>query len=62
MYGLRRDALFTLLRHRGLLVTPKRNYAKTTNAHHRFHYQSNLVNEAPKPDERETPFSEGDYK
>ena len=42
-----RDALFILLRHRGLLVVPKRSYTKTTNAHHRFH--PNLVKEAPKP-------------
>ena len=32
-----RDALFALLRHRGLLVAPKRSHTKTTNAHHRFH-------------------------
>ena len=44
-----RDALFTLLRHRGLLVAPKRSYTKTTDSHHRFRCPPNLVTNAPKP-------------
>ena len=44
-----RDALFTLLRQRGLLIAPKRSYTKTTDSHHRFHCHPNLVKEAPKP-------------
>ena len=44
-----RDALFTLLRRRGLLIAPKRSYSKTTNSHHRFHCHPNLVKNAPKP-------------
>ena len=44
-----RDALFTLLRQRGLLVPKKRSYTKTTNSHHRFHCHPNLVKDAPKP-------------
>lgn len=49
--GLRcgRDALFTLLRQRGLLIAPKRSYTKTTDSHHRFHCHPNLVKDAPKP-------------
>jgi len=44
-----RDALFTLLRQRGLLVPKKRSYTKTTDSHHRFHKHPNLVKDAPKP-------------
>ena len=44
-----RDALFTLLRQRGLLIAPKRSYTKTTDSHHRFHCHPNLVKEAPRP-------------
>ena len=44
-----RDALFTLLRHRGLLIAPKRRYTKTTDSHHRFHCHPNGVKDAPKP-------------
>ena len=44
-----RDALFTLLRQRGLLVPKKRSYTKTTDSHHRFHCHPNLVKDAPKP-------------
>ena len=44
-----RDALFTLLRRRGLLIVPKRSYPKTTDSHHRFHCHPNLVKNAPKP-------------
>ena len=44
-----RDALFTLLRQRGLLVAKKRSYTKTTNSHHRFQKHPNLVQDAPKP-------------
>ena len=44
-----RDALFTLLRQRGLLIAPKRSYTKTTDSHHRFHCHPNLVKDAPKP-------------
>ena len=44
-----RDALFTLLRQRGLLIAPKRSYTKTTNSHHRFYCHPNLVKGAPKP-------------
>lgn len=49
--GLRcgRDALFALLRRRGLLIAPKRSYTKTTDSHHRFHCHPNLVRDAPKP-------------
>ena len=44
-----RDAWFTLLRQRGLLVPKKRSYTTTTNSHHRFHCHPNLVKDAPKP-------------
>ena len=44
-----RDALFTLLRQRGLLIAPKRSYTKTTDSHHRFHCHPNLVKDGPKP-------------
>ena len=44
-----RDALFTLLRQRGLLIAPKRRYTKTTDSHHRFHCHPNLVKDAPRP-------------
>ena len=44
-----RDALFTILRQRGLLVPKKRSYTKTTDSHHRFHCHPNLVKDAPKP-------------
>lgn len=44
-----RDALFALLRRRGLLIAPKRSYTKTTDSHHRFHCHPNLVKDAPKP-------------
>lgn len=44
-----RDALFTLLRGRGLLIAPKRSYTKTTDSHHRFRKPPNLVRDAPKP-------------
>ena len=44
-----RDALFTLLRQRGLLVPKKHSYTKTTDSHHRFHCHPNLVKDAPKP-------------
>ena len=44
-----RDALFTLLRQRGLLVPKKRRYTTTTDSHHRFHCHPNLVKDAPKP-------------
>lgn len=44
-----RDALFTLLRARGLLVAPKRSYTKTTDSHHRFHCHPHLVKDAPRP-------------
>ena len=44
-----RDALFTLLRHRGLLIAPKRSYTKTTDSHHRFRCHPNRVKDAPKP-------------
>ena len=44
-----RDALFTLLRQRGLLVPKKRSYTKTTDSHHRFHCHPNGVKDAPKP-------------
>ena len=44
-----RDALFTLLRQRGLLVAKKRSYTKTTDSHHRFHKHPNLVKDGPKP-------------
>ena len=49
--GLRygRDALFTLLRQRHLLVPKKRSFTKTTASHHRFRKHPNLVKEAPKP-------------
>ena len=43
-----RDALFTLLRQRGLLVPKKRSYTKTTDSHHRFHCHPNLIKDAPK--------------
>ena len=51
LQGIRcgRDALFTLLRQRGLLVPKKRSYTKTTDSHHRFHKHPNLVKDAPKP-------------
>lgn len=44
-----RDALFTLLRQRQLLVAKKRSYTKTTDSHHRFRKHPNLVKDAPKP-------------
>ena len=44
-----RDAWFTLLRQRGLLIAPKRRYTKTTDSHHRFHCHLNRVKDAPKP-------------
>ena len=44
-----RDALFTLLRSRHLLVPRKRSFTKTTDSHHRFHCHPNLVKDAPKP-------------
>ena len=44
-----RDALFTLLRHRGLLIAPKRSYTKTTDSHHRFRCHPNRVKDTPKP-------------
>jgi len=44
-----RDALFALLRRKGLLITPKRSYTKTTDSHHRFHCHPNLVKDGPKP-------------
>lgn len=44
-----RDALFTLLRQRGLLVPKKRSYTKTTDSHHRFHCRPNLIKDTPKP-------------
>jgi transposase InsO family protein len=44
-----RDALFTLLRHRRLLVAKKRSYTQTTDSNHRFRKHPNLVKEAPKP-------------
>ena len=44
-----RDALFALLRQRGLLVARKRSYTKTTDSHHRFRCHPNLVKDAPKP-------------
>ena len=44
-----RDALFTLLRQRGLLIAPKRSYTKTTDSHHRFHCHPNLVKDGPRP-------------
>ena len=44
-----RDAWFTLLRQRGLLIAPKRRYTKTTDSHHRFHCRPNRVKDAPKP-------------
>ena len=43
-----RDALFTLLRQRGLLIAPKRSYTKTTDSHHCFHCHPNLVKGTPK--------------
>lgn len=44
-----RDALFSLLRGRAMLIAPKRSYTKTTDSHHRFHCHPNLVKDAPKP-------------
>lgn len=44
-----RDALFTLLRSRQLLVAKKRSFTKTTDSHHRFRKHPNLVKDAPKP-------------
>ncbi|WP_201987741.1 IS3 family transposase, partial [Hymenobacter rubidus] len=44
-----RDALFTLLRSRQLLVPRKRSFTKTTDSHHRFRQHPNLVKDAPKP-------------
>jgi transposase InsO family protein len=38
-----RDGLFALLRKRGLLVKPRKNYKKTTNSYHRFNKYSNLI-------------------
>ena len=47
--GWGRDALFTLLRQRQLLVAKKRRYTKTTDSHHHFHLHPNLVKDAPTP-------------
>ena len=44
-----RDALFTILRQRGLLVPKKRSCTKTTDSYHRFHCHPNRVKDAPKP-------------
>ena len=44
-----RDALFTLLGQRGLLVPKKWSYPKTTDSHQRFHCHPNLVKNTPKP-------------
>ena len=44
-----RDALFTLLRQRGLLVPKKRRYPKTIDSHHRFYKHPNRVKDASKP-------------
>ena len=44
-----RDALFALLRQRGLLVPKKRSYTKTTDSHHRFRCHPNLRKDAPAP-------------
>jgi putative transposase len=38
-----RDALFGILRHAHMLVTPKRAYHKTTDSHHRFRRHPNLL-------------------
>jgi putative transposase len=40
-----RDKLFLLLREQGLLIKPKRNYARTTYSYHRFHKYPNLIRE-----------------
>jgi len=42
-----RDGLFNLLRKTRLLVLPKRSYHKTTNSHHRFYKQPNLLKPGP---------------
>ena len=44
-----RDALFTFLGQRGLLMPKKRSYIKTTDSHHRFHCHPNGVKNTPKP-------------
>jgi putative transposase len=38
-----RDRLFNLLRANNLLVSPKKNYVKTTNSYHRFRVYKNLI-------------------
>jgi len=38
-----RDRLFNLLRENNLLVSPKKNYVKTTNSYHRFRVYKNLI-------------------
>lgn len=38
-----RDALFDILRHARMLVTPRRAYHKTTDSHHRFRRHPNLL-------------------
>lgn len=40
---LGRDALFTYLRQHNLLVSPVKNYRKTTNSHHRFKKHPNRL-------------------
>ena len=43
------DAFFTLLRGQQLLLSRKRSFTKTTDAHHCFRKHPNLVKDAPKP-------------
>jgi len=38
-----RDKLFMILKANQMLVTPKRNYRKTTDSHHRFRKHKNLI-------------------
>jgi transposase InsO family protein len=38
-----RDRLFDLLRHKGLLVKPRRRYVRTTNSNHWFRKYGNLI-------------------
>lgn len=42
-FSIARDVLFAILRKRGLLVRPRKNYKKTTNSYHRFRKYSNLI-------------------
>jgi putative transposase len=42
-FSIARDQLFDILRKRGMLVRPRKNYRRTTNSYHRFRKYSNLI-------------------